>query len=68
MKNNNLNLKKRKKTRKINKLSVKDYKKIQKALKNYKNEEESDNNTGYAIGVVIFIVLLLWKIIHRATS
>ena len=61
-------VKKKKKTRKINKLSAEDYKKIQKALKNYKNEEESDNNTGYAIGVVIFIVLLLWKIIHRATS
>ena len=61
-------VKKKKKTRKINKLSAKDYKKIQKALKDYKNEEESDNNLGYVIGVVIFIVLLFMKIIHRSTS
>ena len=61
-------VKKKKKPRKINKLSAKDYKKIQKALKDYKNEEESDNNLGYVIGVVIFIVLLFMKIIHRSTS
>ena len=61
-------VKKKKKTKKINKLSAKDYKKIQKALKDYKNEEESDNNLGYAIGVIIFVVLLIMKIIHRSSS
>ena len=61
-------VKKKKKTKKINKLSAKDYKKIQKTLKDNKNEEESDNNLGYATGIIIFIVLLIMKIIHRSTS
>ena len=61
-------VKKKKKTKKINKLSAKDYKKIQKTLKDNKNEEESDNNLGYAIGIIIFNVLLIMKIIHRSTS
>ena len=61
-------VKKKKKTKKINILLENYYKKIQKALKNYKNEEESDNNLGYVIGVIIFVVLLIMKIIHRSTS
>jgi len=59
--------KKKKKAKKKTKLSVRDYKKLERALENYETETTSNNNAGYAIGALIFVVLLVMKIIHRTS-
>ena len=64
-------VKKKKKNKKKNNLSTEDYKKIQKALKNYQKEtatDSSDSNVGYIIGVMIFLILLVMKIIHNVSN
>ena len=58
--------KKKKKTRKTTKLSAKDYRKLEKALVNYKTNQESENNSGYVIGVIVFIAIIIFKIIARS--
>ena len=55
--------KKKKKTRKKNKLSAKDYRKLEKALDKYNSNQESENNSGYIIGVIVFIAFIVFKII-----
>jgi glucokinase len=58
--------KKKKKTRKKNKLSAKDYRKLEKALDKYNSNQESENNSGYIIGVIVFIAFIVFKIIARS--
>jgi len=58
--------KKKKKTRKKNKLSAKDYRKLEKALDTYNSKQESENNSGYIIGVIVFIAFIVFKIIARS--
>ena len=58
--------KKKKKTKKKIKLSAKDYRKLEKALVNYKTNQESENNSGYVIGVIVFIAIIVFKIIARS--
>jgi len=53
--------KKKKKTRKKNKLSAKDYRKLEKALDKYNSNQESENNSGYIIGVIVFIAFIVLK-------
>ena len=55
--------KKKKKIRKKNKLSAKDYRKLEKALDTYNSKQESENNSGYIIGVIVFIAFIVFKII-----
>ena len=58
--------KKKKRTRKKNKLSAKDYRKLEKALDKYNSNQESENNSGYIIGVIVFIAFIVFKIIARS--
>ncbi|MDA7556827.1 hypothetical protein N8729_02610 [Candidatus Pelagibacter sp.] len=58
--------KKKKKTRKKNKLSAKDYRKLEKALDKYNSNQESENNSGYIIGVIVFIAFIVFKIIAKS--
>ena len=58
--------KKIKMTKKKTKLSAKDYRKLEKALDNYKSEQESENNSGFIIGAIVFIAFIVFKIIARS--
>ena len=58
--------KKKKRTRKKNKLSAKDYRKLEKALDKYNSNQESENNSGYIIGVIVFIAFIVFKIIAKS--
>tara|TARA_B100000902_G_C26735425_1_gene633449 strand:+ start:79 stop:267 length:189 start_codon:yes stop_codon:yes gene_type:complete len=58
--------KKKKKTKKKTKLSSRDYKKLEKVLNNYKLNQESESNSGYIIGVIVFIAFIIFKIIARS--
>ena len=57
--------KKKKKVRKKTKLSAKEYRKLEKALDNYKSEQESENNSGFIIGAIVFIAFIVFKIIQQ---
>ena len=60
-------VKKKKKTiRKKTKLSAKEYRKLEKALDIHKSEQESENNSGFIIGAIVFIAFIVFKIIARS--
>ena len=59
--------KKIKKNKKKTKLSAEDYRKLEKALDNYKSEQESENNSGFIIGAIVFIAFIVFKIIARSS-
>ena len=58
-------LKRKKNTKK--KLSKKDYDKIRLALKKYNSnqeQEDTSSNIGYVIGIIIFIIFFILKLIN----